>query len=51
MEWEAVEYLKVSRWDQKSQITTVEYILPVLEIQDCGLDVIFSYPLKLQESF
>src|SRR5215212_8608895 len=24
MEWEAVEYLKVSRWDQKSQITTVE---------------------------
>src|SRR5205823_6023983 len=26
MEWEAVEYLKVSRWDQKSQITTVEYI-------------------------
>src|SRR5436309_12461871 len=25
MEWEAVEYLKVSRWDQKSQITTVEY--------------------------
>src|SRR5438105_9081275 len=28
MEWEAVEYLKVSRWDQKSQITTVElYIL------------------------
>src|SRR5205823_9255040 len=27
MEWEAVEYLKVSRWDQKSQITTVEYII------------------------
>src|SRR5205823_5796842 len=25
MEWEAVEYLKVSRWDQKSQITTVEF--------------------------
>src|SRR5436309_4377457 len=27
MEWEAVEYLKVSRWDQKSQITTVENYL------------------------
>src|SRR5437763_1496900 len=27
MEWEAVEYLKVSRWDQKSQITTVEFVI------------------------
>jgi len=27
MEWEAVEYLKVSRWDQKSQITTVETLI------------------------
>jgi hypothetical protein len=26
MEWEAVEHLKVSRWDQKSQITTVELV-------------------------
>src|SRR5438477_9617051 len=30
MEWEAVEYLKVSRWDQKSQITTVESYLSTI---------------------
>src|SRR5262245_37488518 len=27
MEWKAVEHLKVSRWDRKSQITTVEYMI------------------------
>src|SRR5438128_475110 len=32
MEWEAVEYLKVSRWDQKSQITTVEPFNCVVDI-------------------
>src|SRR5207248_1636048 len=32
MEWEAVEYLKVSRWDQKSQITTVELVTKTSEV-------------------